>query len=168
VVHPDDVPRLRQLGAAANLQPLWACHEPQMDDLAIPFLGPERSAWQYPFGDLHRDGATLVMGSDWPVTSPNPLAGIHVAVNRTGEHAPADAEPLDRGQSLPLPVALAAYTAGSAWVTRVEHLTGSIREGLRGDLVVLDRDPFEAPASQIARARVHRTYIDGQLVYAAD
>ena len=168
VVHPDDRARFRRLSAVANLQPLWACHEPQMDDLAIPFLGQQRSGWQYPFGDLHRDGATIVMGSDWPVSSPDPLAGIHVAVNRIADDADPGTEPLDGGQSLPLPVAVAAYTAGSAWTNRVEHLSGSIRPGLRGDLVVLDRDPFDGPPTDIARARVHRTYVDGRLVHRTD
>ena len=53
-----------------------------MVDLTLPFLGAERARWQYPFGDLHRSGARLVAGSDWPVTTPDPLEAIHVAVNR--------------------------------------------------------------------------------------
>ena len=88
VVHPDDVPRFAALGAAANMQPLWACHEPQMDELTIPFLGRARPAWQYPFGDLHRAGARLAAGSDWSVSSPNPLWGAHVAVNRATPEEP--------------------------------------------------------------------------------
>ncbi|HEY6797539.1 MAG TPA: amidohydrolase [Kineosporiaceae bacterium] len=168
IVHPDDVRRFRAVGAAANLQPLWACHDPQIDVLTIPFLGPERTAWLYPFGDLYRDGATIVMGSDWPVTSPDPISGIHVAVNRVNAHAPADTAPLDGEQSLPLAAALAAYTAGSAWVNRVEHLTGTIREGMSADLVVLDRDPFDGPRQHIGLARVHRTYVDGLPVHLAD
>ena len=88
VVHPDDVPRFAELGVAANAQALWACHEPQMDELTIPFLGDERATWQYPFGGLHRAGARLVMGSDWPVTSPDPIAAIHTAVTRTAYDDP--------------------------------------------------------------------------------
>ena len=65
------------------MQALWAAHEPQMDELTIPFLGPERAARQYPFGALLRAGARLAAGSDWAVSSANPLEGIHVAVNRT-------------------------------------------------------------------------------------
>src|SRR5881392_319734 len=61
-----------------------------------------------------------------------------------------------------------AYTAGSAWANRVEHLSGSIREGFRGDLVVLDRDPFDGPPEHIARARVARTYVDGRLVHRSE
>lgn len=168
VVRREDVARFRQLGAAANLQALWACHDPQMDKLTIPFLGSRRTARLYPFGELHRDGATLVMGSDWPVSSPDPIAGIHVAVNRILDDAPAGTDPLDPRQSLSLPVAVAAYTAGSAWANRVEHLSGTIRPGMRGDLVVLDRDLFDGPPMHIARARVARTYVDGRLVHQSD
>ena len=50
LVHPDDVPRFAALGVAANMQALWACYDDQMVDLTLPFLGHERSAWQYPFG----------------------------------------------------------------------------------------------------------------------
>ncbi len=82
VVDSADVPRFRELGATANIQALWATHEPQMDELTIPFLGSERAARQYPFGDLLRSGAVLAAGSDWPVSSPDPLAALHNAVNR--------------------------------------------------------------------------------------
>src|SRR5262249_59823944 len=72
VIHPEDVPRFRDLGVLANCQPLWAAYEPQMTELTLPFLGPERSAWQYPFGSLAASGAQLCFGSDWPGSSPNP------------------------------------------------------------------------------------------------
>jgi predicted amidohydrolase YtcJ len=165
VVHPDDVPRFRRLGAVANLQALWATHEPEMDELTIPFLGERRAGWQYPFGDLFRAGATLAMGSDWPVSSPDPLAAIHVAVNRVSPVAPPGTPAFLPGQALPLPVALAAYTAGSSYVSRLDAVSGSIGVGHRADLVVLDRDPFDAPPQQIADARVWRTYVDGRLVH---
>jgi hypothetical protein len=163
VVDPADVPRFAAVGAAANLQALWACHEPQMDELTIPFLGSPRAEQQYPFGDLHRAGATLVMGSDWPVSTPDPLAALHVAVNRTPPGEPG-VEPLLPEQALPLPVALAAYTAGSAWANGVDDRSGSISVGKDADLVVLDRDPFAAPAAELADARVERTYVAGRLV----
>ena len=82
VIHPDDLPRFRELGVAATGQPLWAVGEAQMLKLTIPFLGPERSGWQYPFGSLVRSGAVLALGSDWSVSSADPIEQIHVAVNR--------------------------------------------------------------------------------------
>src|SRR6202044_758190 len=71
IVHPDDVPRFAALGVTANMQALWAAHEPQMDELTIPLIGPERSARQYVFGELRDAGARLAAGSDWGVTSAN-------------------------------------------------------------------------------------------------
>jgi predicted amidohydrolase YtcJ len=164
VVDPEDVPRFRALGATANLQPLWAAHEPQMDELTIPFLGPERAARQYPFGDLLRSGATLAGGSDWPVSSPDPVLGIHVAVNRTppGEVA----EVFYPEQRIDLGSALAAYTSGTAYVNHLDD-TGVIAVGNLADLVVLDRDPFSGPAEEIWRTRVEQTFVGGRRVYAA-
>ncbi|MFC6594048.1 amidohydrolase [Kitasatospora paranensis] len=165
VVHPDDVPRFARLGAIANIQPLWAAHEPQMDELTIPFLGPERAAWQYPFGSLLRAGATLAAGSDWPVSSPDPIAGIHVAVNRTEPGATHGRVFLPE-QRLDLVAAIAAYTAGSAHVNGLDD-AGSLRVGNLADLVVLDRDVFAAPAEEIAASRVLQTYVGGVLVHTA-
>jgi predicted amidohydrolase YtcJ len=165
VVHPADVPRFARLGAAANIQPLWAAHEPQMDELTIPFLGPERAAWQYPFGALLRSGALLAAGSDWPVSSPDPLAGIHVAVNRVAPDA-AGAEVFLPGERIGLAAALTAYTAGSAHVNHLDD-TGRVRVGALADLVVLDRDPFDRPLAEIADAKVSLTYAGGARVYAA-
>jgi predicted amidohydrolase YtcJ len=162
VVEPADLPRFRQLGAIANIQPLWAVHDPQMDELTIPFLGEARSRNQYPWGALLREGAVLAAGSDWPVTSPDPVLGIHVAVNRVepGGDGPAFLPE----QRLDLAAAIAAYTSGSAWANGFSGC-GTLAVGNHADLVVLDRDPFEAPASEIADARVRLTYVDGQRVY---
>ncbi|WP_407357918.1 amidohydrolase [Microbacterium sp. LTA6] len=168
VVHPDDIPRFRALDVTANMQMLWATLEPQMVDLTIPFLGDTRSAWQYPFGDLLRSGAALAAGSDWSVSTPNPLAAIHVAVNRRS--APTewegDYDPFLPEQAIDLGTALAAYTAGSA---RVNHLdeTGTIAVGMLADLALLDRDPFEHPAEEIGLTEVLGTWVEGERVYEA-
>lgn len=161
VVHPDDLDRFAQLGVTANLQALWAVRDAQMVDLTMPFLGPERSGWQYPFGDLARSGAWLAAGSDWPVSSPDPLAAVHVAVNRS---SPGDADPFLPGQALDLATALAAYTSGSAWLNH-EDETGRIQAGALADLAVLDRDPFAGPVAEIAEARVRATYVEGVRVF---
>jgi predicted amidohydrolase YtcJ len=166
-MHPDDIPRFAALGVTANVQALWAAHEPQMDELTIPFIGPERAARQYLFGDLLRSGARLAGGSDWAVSSANPLRAIQVAVNRTLPGSTgAAAEPLLPAQRLSLAEALAAYTTGSAYVNHLDE-TGAIEAGRLADLVVLDRDPFAGPPDEIADAAVELTYVAGQRVYAA-
>ena len=164
VVHPEDVPRFAALNAVANIQPLWACHEPQMDELAIPVLGPERAAWQYPFKALLASGATLAAGSDWPVSSPDPIQGMHVAVNRVTPGG--NGAPLTPKQRLSLAEALTAYTAGTAYVNHLDDRTGRIAPGMLADLAVLDRDPFDAPTEAIHETRVDATYVGGKLVYS--
>jgi predicted amidohydrolase YtcJ len=168
LVHPDDVPRFALLGVTANMQALWAAHEPQIDELTIPFLGKERSGRQYVYADLLRAGARLAAGSDWAVTSANPLRAIHVAVNRSlaGAGGPETA-PLLPEQALDLSEAMGAYTIGSAFVNHLDDVTGSIERGKLADLVVLDRDPFDHPPIEIARTTVLATYVHGDAVYQA-
>jgi predicted amidohydrolase YtcJ len=169
IIHPDDIPRFRALGVAANMQSLWAALEPQMVELTLPFLGAPRDAWQYPFGDLLRAGAVLAAGSDWSVSTPNPMAAIHTAVNRTAarEYAEGDYEPFLPEQAIDLATSLTAYTAGSAWVNHLDADTGTIEVGKYADLAVLDRDPFAGPADEIGDTRVLQTFVEGERVYAA-
>jgi predicted amidohydrolase YtcJ len=171
VMHPADVPRFAALGVTANIQALWAAHEPQMDELTIPFLGPERAERQYLFGDLLRSGARLAAGSDWAVSSANPMRAVHVAVNRSLPGAVgAEAEPFLPAQGLELAEALAAYTAGSAYVNHLdgEGGTGAIEPGMLADLVVLERDPFAHPPGDLGSTRVLATYVQGDAVYQRD
>jgi predicted amidohydrolase YtcJ len=171
VVHPDDIPRFRRLGAVANAQPLWAAHEAQMDELTIPFLGEPRWTWQYPFASLVRAGAMLAMGSDWSVSSPDPLQEMHVAVNR---QMPTDYpyrvdshEVFLPDERLDLPTALAGFTMGSAYVNHLDRETGSIEVGKQADLAVLDRNLFAHPADEISLASCEMTFVGGERVYAS-
>src|SRR5690606_15635598 len=84
VVTEEDARRFAEVDAVANLQMLWATHEDQLDTLTLPFLQEGAAARQYPFGDLKRSGARLAAGSDWPVSTADPLAAIHIAVTRVG------------------------------------------------------------------------------------
>jgi predicted amidohydrolase YtcJ len=165
VVHPDDVPRFAALDAVANCQPLWARNEPQMTDLTIPFLGPERARMQYPFGDLHRSGARLAFGSDWPVSSPDPLAQLHTAVTRQPAGANGVPAPFLPEQRLSLRDAVHAFTLGSAYVNHTERETGSIEPGKYADLTVLDRDLFALPPEELHTARVTLTLVEGRQVH---
>ncbi|HEX5190182.1 MAG TPA: amidohydrolase [Streptosporangiaceae bacterium] len=167
VVHPDDIPRFAALSATANIQPLWATHEPQMDELTIPFLGERRSGWQYPFGALLAAGAPMCAGSDWSVSSPDPFAGAHVAVNRSipAEAGRSGPEPFLPEQALSKEAIFAAYTAGSARVNGLEHVAGVIAPGLDADFAIVDADLARASAAEIGRASVTQTWVRGELAY---
>lgn len=169
VVHPDDVGRFRALRVGANTQPLWARHEPQMTELTIPYLDTERASWQYPFGALARSGAVLAIGSDWPVSTPDPWALLHVAVNRTPvPRAPRSgvaSEIFLPDERLTLKAAMNAYQMGSAYLNHTEHRHGSLELGKQADLVTLDRDPFAAP-ELIWQTGVMETRVAGRVVFA--
>ena len=113
-----------------------------------------------------RDGARLAMGSDWPVSTPDPLAAIHTAVTRTTYADPgrAGSEPFLPEQAVGLETAFAAYTSGSAWLNHRDD-AGLLAPGSVADLVVLDRDPFAAPPEEIGAARVVSTWVDGVAVF---
>jgi predicted amidohydrolase YtcJ len=165
VVNPDDVPRFVRLGVVANAQALWACHEKQMDELTIPFLGPERSSHQYPFGSLVRSGARLAMGSDWSVSTADPLAQIEVATTRVAPEA-RDADPLLANERIDVETALTAFTAGSAYVNHLNE-TGTIEPGKLADLAVVDRDILAPDAGPVGDARVLLTIVGGRVVHDA-
>jgi predicted amidohydrolase YtcJ len=167
VVHPDDIPRFARLSATANIQPLWAVHEPQMDELTIPFLGERRSSWQYPFGSLLAAGAALCAGSDWSVSSPDPLLGAHVAVNRSlpAEGGVSAPEPFLPEQALSPEQIFAAYTSGSARVNGLGDVTGSVRPGLDADLAIVNADLAHGAAGEIGQAAVVQTWVRGELRY---
>jgi predicted amidohydrolase YtcJ len=167
VVHPDDVPRFAALDATATIQPLWAVHEPQMDELTIPFLGDGLAERQYPFADLVSAGAPLAAGSDWAVSSADPWEGIHVAVNRTPPEVGSSVPPFLPHQALSLETALTAYTLGSARVNFLDDVTGTVEVGKDADLAVHDRDPFRGPPEEIGQTSVVRTYVQGRLVHQA-
>ena len=167
IIQPVDVPRFGELGAAATMQSLWAYHEPQLDELTIPFLGAERTEWQYPFASLQASGAQLAAGSDWPVTTANPFHALQVAVTRLpppGEGSGAE-EAFLPVQRLDLATAFDAYTIGSAYVNHTEQETGSVEAGKLADLVVVDRDPFAGPDGEVGNVRVLATYVDGTAVF---
>ncbi len=107
---------------AANAQPLWAAREDQMEKLTIPFIG-DRWRWQYPFRSLRAAGAVLVMGSDWSVSSADPLLEMELAVER--KYRDVIVGPRERAgfverevfipeERIELVDALAAFTTGSA------------------------------------------------------
>lgn len=166
VVHPDDLPRFGALGVGANMQPLWAVYEAQMRDLTIPFLGPGRSAWQYPFRSLERAGARLVGGSDWSVSTPDVLQEVEVAVNRVAPESRGIEPPFLPEERLDLASALGAFTIGAAWANGLDDETGSLERGKLADLVVLDRDLFDRGAGEIGDARVLLTLSEGIAVHA--
>lgn len=162
LAHPDDIARFAALDVVVNAQPFWAQYDSAMEDLTLAYQTAERRRWLYPFADLARAGARIAIGSDWPVTTANPLHEIEVAVRRTPVEDPG-AEVFLPEQRLDLAAALDAFTLGSAFANRDDD-SGSIREGLRADIAVVDRNLFDLEG-RTSEATVLLTLASGESVF---
>jgi predicted amidohydrolase YtcJ len=170
-ITPRDMGRFAELGVAANFQPLWACAEIQMEEMTLPFVGPERALWQYQIGSLLSLGTRIAFGSDWPISSADPLQEIHVAVNRVlserlGRPGEPECEnPFLPEQAITVDAAVDAFTAGVAWVNHSEDVAGRLLPGLRADVAVLDQDLFAISPRDIGSTSVVMTVAGGTVVY---
>jgi predicted amidohydrolase YtcJ len=128
-------------------------------------LGQERARNQYPVKTLSDHGAHVCFGSDWFVSSIDPLQGIAAAVLHRGPQCPAEEEGWLLHERISLEEAIRHYTLDAAVVNFLEEETGSIEVGKRADMIVLNRNLFECPLSELGNTKVLRTYVDGECVY---
>lgn len=166
MIHVDDIERFAELDTAANFQALWAWPDNWIMELNLPVLGEERVQGMYPIAGVAKAGGRIVGGSDWNVSSPNPLDAIETAIHR---HDPRieDGPVLNVNERVGLELMIDAYTINAAWLMHHEELTGSVELGKRADIVVLDRNLFEIPVTEISDARVVETLLDGQVIWSA-
>jgi predicted amidohydrolase YtcJ len=164
VIAPPDIPRFRQAGVVANCQPFWAYSDTYIKQCTLPLIGDDRAKHLYMFGSLYRSGATLAGGSDWPVTTMNPLDEIQVAITRQGLDEKTEL-PLLPDERLSLPDALAMYTINGAFVNHEECQTGSLEVGKAADLIVLSKDLFSLDPHELHTAKVLLTLLDGAPVF---
>jgi len=157
---PQDVERFARLGVIASVQPF---HKADDGRYAEQVLGRQRCQSSYAFRALLDCGAYLAFGSDWPVVTVNPFAGIATAV--TGKTLAG--KTWMPHQNITLEEALAACTAGPAWAAMMEDRLGRIRPGYLADFVILQDDPFALPPERLELVRVHQTVVGGDVVYAA-
>ena len=168
IVHPDDVARFAQLGVVANCQTFWAKSDPQLDELTTPFLGSDREQLMYPFEGIRAAGARLAMGSDWAVTTADPLEQLEVAITRADRGQP----PFLPEQRLRVDDAFDAFSQGSAYVNH-DAEGGVIAVGMRADLAMLDLDVLapgfaDASSAPLSDATVVLTVASGRVVHERD
>jgi predicted amidohydrolase YtcJ len=159
-----DIPRFAALGVVASMQPYHADPEPAQLDLYTARIGPDRASRGWPWSSIRRAGGHLAFGSDWPIVSFDPFLGLNSAVNR----ATRDGQPAGGwlpGERLSVQDALAGYTSGSAWAAHEDGVKGRLEPDMLADVVVLDRDLFTTPPSEIVAGSVQTTILGGQVVY---
>jgi predicted amidohydrolase YtcJ len=160
MIRPEDIERLSGLGVVASVQPMHILDDIPMADQCLG----DQSRWLYPFRDLLDSGITVAFGSDCPVSSANPLMGIHAAVNRCYPGG-KPSEGLNPDQRITVAEAVWCYTMSPALVSGREKQLGSLAPGKRADLVVLDRDIFKIDPMEIHGVKPVMTVFDGTVVY---
>ena len=176
LIHPDDYTRFGKLGVVANFQALWALPDEWIINLNLPVVGIDRVNRMYPIASIVRSGGNIVGGSDWNVSSLNPLDAIEVALlrqdwkanDKLDKDSLSQLDVLNHKERVDLETMLRAYTINAAWSMHQENLTGSLTPGKRADIIVLSDDLFEIPPQHINQVVVERTMIDGIQVYTND
>jgi len=164
IVDPVDLPKFGQHGIIASMQPV---HQTSDRLMAEARLGPDRLDGAYAWNTILQLGGRLAFGSDAPVESPDPFAGLAAATTRMG----ADGEPFGgwRPQDrVNREQALAGFTSDAAFAGFAEGRFGRLLPGERADFVLIDRDPMLATPSQLRETKVLETWVGGRKVYEAD
>lgn len=157
-VDPADVPRFKQLGVVASMQP---CQLMADVDNAEKSWGAERSKRTFPVRTLMEAGAVVAFGTDVPVEPPDPRRVLKGAVQRPME----DGEPWNKAECISQWDAFLAYTRGSAYASGLENKAGRLIPGFRADMVVFSDDPVESSVKKMTDATCEMTVLDGRVVY---
>ena len=154
-----DIPRLGALGITASLQPP---HAPGVMDFPLEGMEAVIAKHRWPDAYLWKSlvdrGAKIAYASDWPVTDVSVMRGLQAAVTRVPFAGGAD-------ERLPLMDSLYAYTAGGAWAAHMDHLTGTVKVGLAGDLVLLDGDIEQVSPDAIGQLGIALTICGGEITH---
>jgi predicted amidohydrolase YtcJ len=181
LVAPEDIPRFKELGVIAAVNPYWHFKDDYYYNLQLPYLGEERAEKEYPMKSFINAGAMIASASDYPVTAPpDPFFGIEVGITRTVPDGdlpygatedvgnPKYKLPLWPEESVNLKGMIASYTYNGAYANFLENKTGSIEIGKSADMIVIDQNLFNVQATDIHKTKVLMTLFKGEEVYRAD
>ena len=162
-VDPADLPRPKALNAAIEYSPYLWDPQPINDDITTA-VGARRIERVWPIKDGFEAGALVIAGSDWAVIpAPDPWIGIETAITR--QKPGGSARTFGAGQAITLEQAIRMFTINAATRLGLDKDLGTIEAGKRADFIVIDKNPFRIPATDIHTIRVQKTYIDGEVVF---
>ena len=167
LVAPEDILRFEQLGLIGVPNPYWFKLDDYYWSLALPYLGKERADHEYPMQSFLQAGVLMASASDYPVTIPfDPLIGIESGITRS-EIGGSTNEILWPEEKVSREEMIASFTINGAYANFLEDEIGSLEVGKRADFIVLERNLFQIPSSDIAKTQVLETYLDGKEVFRA-
>jgi len=165
IVSPADIPRFKELGVVAVVQPFWFMKDDYYHNLQVPFLGLRRADEEYPMKSFFKAGVPVASSSDYTVTIPcDPLQAIQIGMTRCRPGDSGLSDILWPEERVTLDEMIASFTINGAYANYLEDVTGSIDTGKSADFIVLDRNLFEIPAEEVGRARVVQVFFEGRPV----
>jgi len=170
LLNPADIERFKNLGAVGVPQPFWFLKEPGFyEEIEVPYLGKERADKEYPMKSLIDAGVVMASGSDYIVTQEfGPLYGIQQGVTRIEEGKTELADVANPSERATLDDMIASFTINGAYANFVDDITGSLVVGKKADLVVLDKNLFKIPETEINNTKVLWTLFEGKEVYRSE
>lgn len=165
VIAPPDVPRLVSHGIIASMQPTHATSDMYWAEAR---LGSERAKGAYAWRTVLNAGGRLALGSDFPVEEVNPFLGIHSAVTRQDQKGWPDAAGWHPSEKLTLAEAIRGFTSDAAYAAFEESSRGTIEVGKLADFTIVEGDLYAMPQTELYKAKVKMTVVDGKVVYRAD
>ena len=161
VIHPEDIPRFKELGVIASMQPIHAPINVEEADVWLSRTGEQRWPVSFAWRDIKNAGASMAFGSDWTVAPYNPMLGLYAALIRQ-PYAPNHPD-----QRLQLEELLLGYTRDAAYAEFQENEKGQLKEGYLADIVLLSEDIFQIPPEELKDVKPLFTIMDGKMVYEA-
>ena len=161
VIHPDDMPRFKQLDVIASMQPIHAPMSVEEADIWLARTGEQRWPVSFAWRDIKNAGATMSFGSDWTVAPYNPMLGLYAALNRQ-PYVPGHPD-----QRLTLEELLVGYTRDAAYAEFQENAKGQLKEGYLADIVLLSENIFQTAPQELDKVKPLMTMVNGKIVYEA-
>jgi len=165
MISKEDIPRFSELNIAATFQAVWAMPDEYITGISIPEIGIERVNKMYPIQSVFEAGGLIVGGSDWAVTTMNPLIAIETAITRKDPEDRLNGT-LNKDERMGLTEMLKAYTINAAYIMHQDNITGSIEAGKFADLIILDKNLYNITPNEISEVRVVATIIEGKTVFS--
>lgn len=166
LVDESDIKRFKELGIIAVPQPYWFSKDDYYYNIQVPYLGQKRADEEYPMKSFFDEGVVAASSSDYPVTIPcNPLEAIQFGITRSEFNTTDSSEVLWPEERVTLEQMIRSFTINGAYANFLEKETGSIEVGKKADLIVLDKNLFEIPVTDIYKAKVLMTLFEGKDVF---
>ena len=163
IITLQDIPRFAELGVIASMQ---ATHATSDMNMAEDRIGADRLLGGYAWRRLLDSGAVIANGSDFPVELSNPFHGLYAAVTRQSRGGEPDGGWI-ADQALTRAEALHSFTLAAAYAANQDDRLGSLEPGKWADFIIIDRDYFKIPSSEIDDIQVLQTWVSGKLMFDA-